>query len=231
VIAEFEQRLAEVLGGLMPSPFGGRVQVAPGTVDAGEPAVLVGVTHTERLPDELGGNRPAVAPGAAEPRRVVRLRCTVTLEVRAAENAGREQQVDGLDAALYALDDPGFRRGTPLAGGAPDPGFLVHDLAVVEGRTPFGEDDPPVPAALSLRAEGLFWPPGVAGQAGDRASARRDRRPSGPWRSPCAGRPASRVPARSRAARREATARDWSTWRAAPPRSSTCRRARPRATG
>ena len=168
MIAEFEQRLAEVLGGLMPAPFGGRVQVASGTPDADEPVVIVGVTHAERLPDELGGNRPAVAPGADQPRRVVRLRCTVALEVRAAENAGREQQVAGLDAALYALDDPGFRRGTPLAGGAADPGFLVHDLVVVEGLAPFDEDDPLAPAALSLRAEGLFWPPGVAGQAGDR---------------------------------------------------------------
>jgi hypothetical protein len=168
VIAEFEQRLADVLGGLMPAPFGGRVQVAPGTLAADEPAVLVGVTRTERLPDELGGNRPAVAPGADEPRRVVRLRCTVTLEVLAAQNAGRAQRLDGLDAALYALDDPGFRRGTPLAGGAADPGFLVHELAVVEGQAPFDEDDPLGPAALKLRAEGLFWPPGVGGQAGDR---------------------------------------------------------------
>lgn len=165
MIAEFEQRLADVLGGILPAPFGGRVQVAPGTLPADEPAVLLGVTHAERLPDEIGGNRPAVAPGDDEPRRVVRLRCTVALEVRAADDAGREQRVDGLDAALYALDDPAF--GSALEGGAADPGFLVHELAVVGGQAPLDEDDPEGPAGLSLLAEGLFWPPGTAGQAGD----------------------------------------------------------------
>ena len=111
MIAEFEQRLAEVLGGVLPAPFGGRVQVAPGTVPASQPAVLLGVTHAERLADDIGGNPHALAPGVDEPRRVLRLRCTVALEVRAANGAGREQQVEGLDAALYALDDPVFRHG------------------------------------------------------------------------------------------------------------------------
>jgi hypothetical protein len=165
VIAEFEQRLAEVLGGILPAPFGGRVQVAPGTLPANQPAVLLGVTRAERLPDEIGGNPRTIAPGADEPRRVVRLRCTVAVEVRAADSAGRGQQVEGLDAALYALDDPAF--GTSLAGGADDPGFHVHELAVVGGQAPLDEDDEEGPAGLSLLAEGLFWPPGAAGQAGD----------------------------------------------------------------
>jgi hypothetical protein len=164
VIAEFEQRLAEVLGGAMPAPFGGRVQVAPGTLPADELAVLVGVTRAERLPDTIGESPRAVAPGATEPRRVVRLRCTVAVEVRAAEGAGREQEVDGLDAALYALDDPAFRRATPLAGGAPDPGFLLSELTVIDARAPF---EPPAPPGVTLQAEGLFWPPGSPGEAGD----------------------------------------------------------------
>ena len=166
MIADFEQRLAEVLDELMPAPFAGRVQVAPGDVPDDEPAVLLGVTRAERLPDDLGGTPRALAPGADEPRRVVRLRCTVTLRVRPGDDEGRAQQLAGLDAALYALDEPAFRRGGALAGGDPDPGFLVHDVSVLEGLAPLDPADPLATVALSLRAEGLFWPPGLPGQTG-----------------------------------------------------------------
>ncbi len=169
MISEFEQRLADVLGARLPAPFGGRVRVAPGDVPPAQPAVLLGVVHAEHPADDVGGVRPQLTPGAPQPRRVVRLRCTVGLEVRAASGQGRRQQVLGVDAALFALDASDVLRGAALAGGAPDPGFVIHELRVLDASAPLA---PGAPAdervGLSLVAEGIFWPVGAPGQAGER---------------------------------------------------------------
>lgn len=167
MIDDFEQRLAEVLGERLPPPFQGRVGAAPPPGPEDDPAIVVGVTRAVREPDGLGGTRRLVAPGATDPRRVVRLRCTVELAVIPGDGEGRAQQLTGLDSALYALDDPAFRTGTALAGGDPDPGFLVHELALLDGLAPIapGLD---APVVVRLEADGIFWPRGVAGQAGRR---------------------------------------------------------------
>jgi hypothetical protein len=165
VITEFEQRLATVLGSRLPDPFADRVFVGP-TSEEG-PCVLVGVTRAERVEPELGARRSEVVPGAVDPRRVVRLRCTVGLEVRPAEDGGRAQQLRAVDAALYALDARDFQNGTALPE-APDPGFFIQDLQVAESVTPL---DPTATAAppvgVTLRAEGWFWPPGTPAEAGE----------------------------------------------------------------
>ena len=170
MIAEFEQRLAEVLGGRLPVPFGGSVRAAPSDVPDAQAAVTLAVVRAERLAEGLGGAQPVVAPGQPLPRRVVALRCTIDVEVRASSGQGRAQQVSGLDALLYQLEAPDLRSAAALAaGGAPDPGFLVHGLAVADSRAPLrpgtdpGQDGP---ARLELMAEGIFWPVGVAGQTG-----------------------------------------------------------------
>jgi hypothetical protein len=169
VIAEFEQRLATVLGARLPAPFGGHVQVAPGEGPASQAAVLLGVVHAEHPAHDVGGVPPQLTPGAPEPRRVVRLRCTVGLELRAASGEGREQQVLGMDAALFALDASDMRRGEALAGGAADPGFVIHELRVLEASAPLDpEGEPTAPVGLSLVAEGIFWPVGAAGEIGER---------------------------------------------------------------
>jgi hypothetical protein len=169
VIAEFEQRLADVLGARLPAPFGGRVRVVPGNVPAAEPAVTLGVVRAERLADDLGGAPPVVAPGAPLPRRVVALRCTVDLEVRAATGQARAQQLQGVDATLHALDAPDLRRGAGLGGGAPDPGFLIHSMAIGDALLPLrpgagaGEGGP---VRVELVADGIFWPVGMVGETG-----------------------------------------------------------------
>jgi hypothetical protein len=96
----------------------------------------------------------------------VRLRCSVGVAVRPANNQGREQQLRGLDAALYALEAPDLRDGSALAGAA-DPGFQISTMRVVDARAPLDPTAADAPAVgLTLSAEGWFWPIGVAGEAG-----------------------------------------------------------------
>jgi hypothetical protein len=74
--------------------------------------------------------------------------------------------MQGLDAALYALDSSDFQDGTALRGGA-DPGFLIQQLQLVGASTV--ADAPPsaaAPVTLNLKATGWFWPVGVAGETG-----------------------------------------------------------------
>jgi hypothetical protein len=164
MISEFEQRLVEVLGTRLPAPFSGRVKIA-GAPSAGDaPLLIAGVAKAVPAEPQLGNQQPLVVPGSADPRRVVRLKCTV--EIRAVPDAGRPQQVAALEAVLYALDAPDFQTGQALA--APgDPGFLIERMQIGEAVWPLE------PAAgdeshclLSLLAEGFFWPVGVAGEAG-----------------------------------------------------------------
>jgi hypothetical protein len=168
VIGDFEARLAEVLGGLLPAPFRGHVEVEPGAGAGGgaAPRVLVGVRGAAVLGAQFGSGRtPRVVPGAAEPRRVVAARVTVRLRVEPASGAGRAQQLAGLDQALYALDAAELRDGSALATDG-DPGFLIHELKVSQALEPIDAAQVDSPPMLLVEAEGLFWPRGVTGQAG-----------------------------------------------------------------
>ena len=155
MLSEFERRLADVLGARLPVPFRGGVDVAPGRDDA---QVVLSVRHVEPLDEHLFGVRPEVVPGAPTHRRVVRLRCDVNLDVRLLATQSRSTQLRALDSVIYELDEPGFRSGTRLRPtDGSDPGFLVQRMFV-------SLSDPP--QSITLRAEGLFWPPDVPGETG-----------------------------------------------------------------
>ena len=155
MLSEFERRLADVLGARLPVPFRGGVDVAPGRDDA---QVVLSVRHVEPLDEDLFGMRPEVVPGAPTHRRVVRLRCDVSLDVRLLTNQARSTQLRALDSVIYELDEPGFRSGARLRPtDGSDPGFLVQRMFV-------SLSDPP--QSITLRAEGLFWPPDVPGETG-----------------------------------------------------------------
>jgi hypothetical protein len=164
LLSEFEARLAEVLGSRLPAPFAGRVSVAPGTGPANQPAVILGVQQAEPVEPDIGSRRPEIVPGSGDFRRVLRLACTVGLEVRPATNQGRTQQMQGLDALLYTLDEPDLRDGTALAGAA-DPGFFIQRMRLTAHQAPFLAEDETL-ARLTLCAEGWFWPVGQAGETG-----------------------------------------------------------------
>jgi hypothetical protein len=155
LLSEFERRLADVLGARLPVPFRGGVDVAPGRNDA---QVVLSVRHVEPLDEHLFGMRSEVVPGAPTHRRVVRLRCDVGLDVRLLANQSRSTQLRALDSVIYELDEPGFRSGARLQPtDGSDPGFLVQRMFV-------SLSDPP--QTITLRTEGLFWPPDVPGQTG-----------------------------------------------------------------
>jgi hypothetical protein len=166
VIAAFEQKLAEVLGARMPVPFRGRVNPPPLPNASDNPDVMVGVVQADLVEPDFGSRRPEIAPGVADPRRVMRLRCTVGVRVRAGGNGGRTQQVAGIDAAMFILDAPDFRDGSALQNGG-DPGFLIQQMALVRGDSSIDPEEPESPPfGLTLVADGWFWPAGTPGQAG-----------------------------------------------------------------
>jgi hypothetical protein len=170
VLAEFEVRLVEVLGSRLPAPFAGRVSRAPDLPAGVGPAVQVAVQRIVPLDPDFGSTRLEQAPGAADRRRVVRLRCDVGVEVVPGPDSGRAQRVAGTDALLHLLGGADFRDGSALIE-AGDPGFLLDSLRVVGGdlspipTDPAAEVAPPRPA-LQVMAEGWFWPVGVAGEVG-----------------------------------------------------------------
>lgn len=165
MIAEFEQRLADVLGSRLPAPFGGSVIVAP-PATTNELRLIVAVENVAVAEPDIGSRRPERVPGANDDRRIVRAKCTVRIGVQPDAASGRAQQVSALDAALYELDAPDFRSGEALA--APgDTGFLIQRMRCVGTAAPLdpqASDAPPL--GLTIEAEGWFWPVGVAGQAG-----------------------------------------------------------------
>lgn len=192
MISDFEQRLADVLGGRLPAPFTGNVHVAPGPGAGADPVIVVRVENAVALESGMGGESRQRVPGSAEPRRVVRLACTVRITVFAEAGQGRVQEMQGLDAVLYTLDAPEFRNGSALAGGAPDPGFLIQtmrlkDIATPPVAMPSGEEEI---AVLRFEAEGWFWPIGTVGESGPAIEAIRIRGALSPM---------SIVPARPRA--------------------------------
>jgi hypothetical protein len=159
MIADFETRLAEVLGSRMPAPFTGRVHVEPG---GPAPSLVVGVRQVDLIEPLIGQGREAVVPGAAEPRRVVHARCHVELRAVPADPGGRAQALEGLDAAIYLLDGADFRGGGALAQ-AGDPGFVIREMALAPALAATGDGSA---LAVALDARGLFWPRNALGQAG-----------------------------------------------------------------
>jgi hypothetical protein len=166
MISDFEQRLADVLGSRLPAPFTGRVAVAPDPVPGPGPDILLGVQQAEPAEADIGSQRPEVVPGSADRRRILRLRCSVGIEIHPVASAGREQQMQGVDAILYTLDELDFQDGTALTE-VGDQGFLIQEMQIIESIVPLdpAADDAP-PVSLALSAEGWFWPAGEAGEAG-----------------------------------------------------------------
>jgi hypothetical protein len=160
MIADFEQRLADVLGTRLPSPFGGHVAVTPGNGVAA-PSVLVGVRHVDHI-DDAFGIRPELVPGAGDPRRVARLRCQVALVVHGA--ADRVAALRGVDDVLYAVDAPDFQDGSALRVTSGDPGFLIDSLVLGTGDV--ADDGANGVSSVGVVAQGWFWPVGTPGQTG-----------------------------------------------------------------
>jgi hypothetical protein len=155
MLREFERRLADVLGAGLPSPLAGAVDVLPGVSQS---RVLVSVAHAAPVEKDFLSSRSEEVPGAAGSRRIVRLRCDVSLQVRQLSNQDRDDRISAFDAVLFFIDDPAFRSGRSLDGGDPDPGFVLHQLALRSCEPP---------ALLTLDAEGFFWPVGTPGQTGE----------------------------------------------------------------
>jgi hypothetical protein len=162
VIAEFEQRFAAVLGPRLDGVFANRVEVAPGSVDP--PRIVLAVTRVEPLEPDFGSRRrePVEAHGD-DFRRVLRLRCTVGLEVEASADGGRAEERAGLDDALFALDAADLQDGTALDATG-DPGFVIQELRIVDSSSPLADDT----RAITVRATGWFWPVGAPTEAGER---------------------------------------------------------------
>lgn len=158
MIAEFEARLAQVLGGRLAPPLQNRVAAPPLGSLADGPRVVVAAERAEVLEEGFPGVLERVVPGAPAPRRIVRAEVTVGVTVHRADGGSRVQVVQGVDACLYTLDAPDLRSGTALAAGAPDPGFVLQQLLVRAVEPELGR--------LLLVAQGWFWPPGAPGQAG-----------------------------------------------------------------
>jgi hypothetical protein len=159
VISELEQRLADVISSRLPAPFGGRVFPASDVpAPDGTPRIVVAVRRAERVEPDVGSARPERTDGTGV-KRVVRLVCTVELEVRAASSGGRAQELAGVDAALYVLDAPEFRTGAALAASG-DLGFLATSTRLLETSVPDGG------ARVTLTVDGWFWPAGAEGVTG-----------------------------------------------------------------
>ena len=160
MLTELEARLADVLGAALPAPFAGRVRRLGAPAPAGPgPVVRLGVRGWTPLEPDVFSTRPEPGAGAPTLRRVVRLRVDLGLDVATDPPGDRLGELAGADALLYALQDPGVRTASALV--APgDQGFRLDGLELA----PVGdeEDDPDV----LVRAEGWFWPVGVAGQEG-----------------------------------------------------------------
>ena len=164
MIAEFEEALANVLGARLPDPFDGTVFVASAPGNAF--AYLLGVEQVDLRDPDLGSRRAENVPGLANNRRVVRATCTIAITVRPGQNQGRGQQVAALDAALFVLDAPDFRDGSALRT-AEDSGFFIHHMRCIGTHAPLNPQSPNAERlALTLEADGWFWPVGQPAEAG-----------------------------------------------------------------
>ena len=156
MISDFEQRLADVLGTRLPAPFAGRVEVAPVSPSGPHPMIVLGVQQVEHAVADIGSQRPEIVPGSDDRRRVLRLKCSVGIEIHPGAGDDREQQMQGVDVALYALDAPDFQDGSALVEEG-DSGFLIQKMAIVEALAPLDPEAPEAsPVGLTLSAEGWF---------------------------------------------------------------------------
>ena len=164
MLTEFESRLADVLGSRVAAPFTGRVtrRGAPAPGGTG-PVVRLGVDAFEPLQPDVGSVRPEQVPGSDDLRRVLRLGVTVGVEVEPQTSGDRLQELQGIDAVIYQLDDPGMRSASLLVQPG-DQGFLLDWLHLARGD--LGEITEDTTSPITLRAEGWFWPVGQAGETG-----------------------------------------------------------------
>lgn len=162
MLADFERRLADVTGARLPSPFTGRVEVAPAVPAGNGPVVQLSVGAVELLKPDFGSVRTELTPGLDTNRRVLRLRCDVEFAVTPQSPAGRDQVVQAVDALLHLFDDSELRRATALAEPG-DPGFLLDFLGIRSANLSDHLDPTVQVPVLTLEAEGWFWPIGAEG--------------------------------------------------------------------
>ncbi|HEY3485278.1 MAG TPA: hypothetical protein VGK49_07830 [Ilumatobacteraceae bacterium] len=159
MLTEFEIRLADVLGSRLPAPFGGRVRRRGAPAPNGNgPVVRIGVDAIEPLEPDFGSVRPEVVGGSADHRRIVRLGVTLGIRVEPQAANDRLQELLGVDALVYELQDPTMRSAAALVQPG-DQGFAVDYLHLV--TSDFTTSD-----HLALQTEGWFWPVGVVGETG-----------------------------------------------------------------
>jgi hypothetical protein len=171
VLREFEAAMANALGTRLPAPLAGAVDVAPGRNSA---RLVVRVRKVDAIEHDLLSVRPERVPGADTPRRVLKLRCEVLLEIRVPAQGSRDDGMQALDQTLYLLGSAVFADGSVLLPtDDSDPGFVIQRLRFVQS-------EPPV--TIVLEAEGFFWPVGVAGQSGPEIVAIRLRQALRPLR-------------------------------------------------
>ncbi len=166
MIPEFEQRLADTLSARLPAPFTGRVVVAPGSGPVTDTRIVLGARRVSRVEPDFGVTRPVIVPGSTDERRVLRLRCIVSMIVQPGSTANRLELIQARDAALYELEAPDFQDGRALTSTG-DPGFLIQEMRVIDSEAPIDPGAPNAPpVGLDLGAEGWFWPVGVPGVTG-----------------------------------------------------------------
>lgn len=171
MLREFELGLANALGARLAAPLAGNVDVAPGRDVA---RVVLRVGHAEPVEHDLLNLRHERVPGGANPRRVLKLRCQVQLDVRSPEAGGRDAAMTAHDQTLYLLGSSEFADGSVLLpADDSDPGFVIQRLRLLDSNPP---------ASILLEADGFFWPVGVAGQAGPEIVAIRLRQALRPLR-------------------------------------------------
>lgn len=162
MILEFENHLTAVLGHRLQGRYHNRVSVHPGPEPDGEPRILVGVIHVQPLEMDIGTTLPPLTPGAEHPRRVIRLRCQVRLEMILVADQDHADQMAALGTLLYLLDDPELRNGRALIDDdTADPGFVIEELRLIEtGAATDQQVEGSVPTVVTLSAGGWFWPVG-----------------------------------------------------------------------
>jgi hypothetical protein len=166
MLTEFEQQFQTTLRARLPAAIRDEVQIATGAPN--QRGILCGVRTAQPLRPEFRERRLERVPGADEPRRVLRLHCQMDLHfVPSSAAQTRGELLDWFDRVIYALDTDDVRDGSAFAGQAPDPGFLIQRMIIVNADLPLDiHADEAAPLLLTLAVEGWFWPVGEGGQAG-----------------------------------------------------------------
>jgi hypothetical protein len=167
MLSDFEQQVANVLGARLLAPFQGRVGVAGNSPAGPGPLISVAVTSAQPLDSDLGNVRPETVPGATDARRVLKLACSLEIAVTPASTEGRVQQMQGVDAVLYAMDAPDVRSGQALIPADDDPGFSIDEILLSQAGVALDPTlDTAPPVAVSYAVKGWFWPIGTPGATG-----------------------------------------------------------------